>query len=393
MPSFKHHTHCRVCGTVLPEPYLDLGEQPFANALRNCKDDAETKAPLAITRCTTCDLSQLTVVVEPEVLYKGYRFRSGASQKWVDHCEKLADSMDLLPLRGVLDIGANDGTMLGALRNHGWDRLVGVDSEPCGLDVVRGYWGREFAATMDQHFGLITAQNVFGHVDDPIDFLLGCKKVLAPDGRVAIEVPTIDELVKRCAFDTIYHEHLSYWNDMAMGIAASLAGLTVVEMERFPDLHGGTTRYWLEHDTASPAERNGKLESMVPPEIDYDHFPKRVFSRLRLVSRILRASTRSRKTIYAFGASAKGAVFLNALKNEGHTLFPTVVIDDVPEKQGLFMPGVSVPVVPCPKSLAGVDLLWILSWNNAAEIKERARSLGFRGAFLTTSPTVQLDYA
>lgn len=404
----KTHSRCRVCNTPLPAPYLDLGEQPLANAL--CPASAEPptpnssefnalyredKYPLAVTRCHKCDLSQLTVVVDPAVLYAGYRFRSGVSETWLRHCEDLAASFKRPGT--VLDIAANDGTLLRAFAHRGWE-VEGVD--PCPLTtefpMYAEQWSEGLAATIVHRktFDLIIAQNVLGHVDDVLGFLRGIKMVLAPEGRAIIEVPHVGELLRNCAFDTIYHEHLSYWSLGPLQRAAWRAGLRVVDVERLTT-HGGSRRYWLAHSETPmkhsvPEERLDEYRQHLHEAGPYERFAAAVEQQLEdIQGEVLWRDGAPGHRLVGWGASAKAAVMLNALAH-CDTWLPKSVIDDCPEKQGLLMPGVHIPIIAPPDDLSDVDVLWVLSWNNFAAIKAKAENRGFKGKYLLTHPTPRL---
>jgi SAM-dependent methyltransferase len=407
----REHTNCRVCGQILDPPFLDLGMQPLANALRRPDDDsAEFMAPLEVARCMHCGLAQLTVVVAPELLYTGYRFRSGVSEGWRAHCRDLAWRAGDGHGKRALDIGANDGAMIQALIDAGWTSVSGVDPAPSpdSTRIAAGYWSERYAEglTAIGLYDLVTAQNVFGHVDDPMDFLRGVKLVLADEGRCAIEVPHFGDLIAHTAFDTIYHEHLSYWSLRPMMRAVHSAGLQIVQVDRLASMHGGSRRYWLMHGGHA-------MESSVYHEIDVEYrqhlyadrpleeFAERVRCTMDNVELMLdteygTAGWRAPAApipCMGWGASAKGAVALNAAAARGYDMhvFMTAVIDETEAKQGLEMPGVRVPIIAPPEDLSDVDLIWILVWNWAEQVKTKARARGFRGKFLVTAPMVRIE--
>lgn len=409
---------CRVCGEPLGVPYLDLGNQPLANALVSPDTSDEEQAfPLQVALCRTCGLSQLTVVVDPAVLYTHYRFASGTSGAWRYHCDQLAakaspgyfDPTHEFPDgKFVVDIAANDGTQLAFFKKYGW-RVLGV--EPSDVPVFR--WGtygheREVDVPMLRRFfdiqtahkirtehgpaDLVVAQNVLGHVDDPTAFLRGVAHMLSETGRAVIEVPHVRDLIQSCAFDTIYHEHLSYWSTAALVRCARHAGLILESVDALPDIHGGSRRYWLRRD-----DKDGVAAGKGVYSIPVDPHPYRVFAndverRIQQVKRTLGELAGQDVVMGAFGASAKGAVMLNALKSRGNTVWPCAIIDETPEKQGLLSPGTRIPIVSLEES--GViewDVCWVLSWNWLAPIKDKLREHGFRGSFLVTAPHVTVS--
>lgn len=398
----RNHGKCRVCDTKLGKPYLDLGVQPLANQLVGpiLRPDeplvldsrpALLSAPLAVTLCKKCGLSQLTVVVDPQVLYNGYRFRSGTSAKWVAHCEQLAFAASLQRVGRMLDIAANDGTCMKAFAAKGWD-VHGVDPEPCAENITKGLWP---FVNVPGPFDLIVAQNVLGHVDRVIPFLQGCESALAAGGRLCIEVPHIRDLLRSGTFDTIYHEHLSYWNARSLRHAARAAGLTVAHTVNLPEIHGGSRRYWLTRDYGQRAKYQPADGDVL--DLPYGEFAAAVDLKLELTRLELERIQSEGKRLWAYGASAKGAVMLNALKAKGNTVWPEYILDDEPAKQGMYSPGLHLPIVAPPavdwdvnarSSWDACDVLWLLSWNNADGLKAKARAAGFTGQFLVTHPTL-----
>jgi novobiocin biosynthesis protein NovU/D-mycarose 3-C-methyltransferase len=411
-PWYHVRETCRVCGTALPAPYLDLGEQPLANALRTFYDKTEEKhAPLEVVKCTQCHLSQLTVVVEPEILFhKDYPFASGTSGAWRQHTNVFAKSLgwkgDRTPGPFAIDVAANDGTQLHNLRCEGW-RVLGVDPaeipplsvgllgnrRPTDVPILHRFWGQAVADEIKASHGtadLIVAQNVLGHVDDPVGFLTACASVLYEHGRIVIEVPHVGELLEQVAFDTVYHEHLSYWSLAPLEQAAMDAGLVVVDVEHL-DVHGGSRRYYLAkwpHPISTRVLEERELDAALQTDAPYREFQFRTLERLALTKELLESV--AGKRMWAFGASAKGAVMLNALPLVGNQVWPTRIMDDTPEKQGKRIPGLGIQVLPTPDNLALIDILWLLSWNWTDALMCRARSLGFRGQFLVTHPEPRL---
>lgn len=415
LPWYVVRETCRVCDTPLPAPYLDLGEQPLANALRDFYEKTpERHAPLRVVKCPTCHLSQLDVVVDPTILFhRDYPFASGVSGAWRLHTAKLADSLAWpegaqAATRGfVIDVAGNDGCQLNMFRCHGW-RVLGVDPAvvplmkvgTVGQDVVpdipfvQAFWSEDVARGIVADHGradLIIGQNVLGHVDDPIGFLKACELALAPNGRVILEVPHVGAMLEQVAFDTVYHEHLSYWSLLALERAAQEAGLVVVDVEQFPDLHGGSRRYWLAkwpHPISSRVIGERLEEEDLATEAPYREFHMLTLERLSLVKAMLEDI--AGKRMWAFGASAKGAVMLNALTLVENQVWPTRIMDDTPEKQGKRIPGLGIQVLKTPDNLALIDVLWLLSWNWTDALIRRARSLGFRGQFFVSHPTPKL---
>ncbi len=378
---------CRACGADNLEPYLDLGAQPLANAYRDPNDKSpETSYPLEVLLCPVCGLSQLSIVVPPEILYKDYAYASGASEGWKRHCQELAQ--DVLQGREgaqfIIDIGSNDGTLLDAFHGH---RTLGVDPTSAPPDLA-AYWTASLGAQFQAD--IVTATNVFGHVADPLDFLKGVQAALKPDGLCIIECPHIIPLLERTAFDTIYHEHVSYWALGPLELIATAAGLTVTDVVA-QEVHGGTMRYYLRHRGSESRPRvrwllKAEREFGLTHIAAYEDFARRVQQVRARLAQLLNLT--AGKTLWAYGASAKGNTLLNSLRKR--VKLPAAIVDDTPLKQGKLTPGTRIPIVP-PQDLSAIDVVLLLAWNWASEIRQRARAAGFRGRFLCPIPTPILE--
>lgn len=390
------HSACRVCGTPAVPPFLDFGLQPLANALRTKAqlNEPEFLAPLAVWNCATCGLSQLTHTVSPTRLYTDYLFRSETSPSWRQHCQKLArEAIKRSTTQNtvVLDIASNDGTLLKEFARYGCT-VIGVDpAENVRADIptLTGFWDDAMTERVRHKHGgvdIVTATNVLGHVDDVLGFLLNIRTVLRREGLAIIEVPSVMSLVQNNEFPTIYHEHLSYWSAHALIQAATRAGLYVARVE-LQAIHCGSLRMYLKKQSTlwgTATDRVLQEEARWLTEKPYQRFRKTVTQTLRSLSSVLTET----KILWGYGASAKGTMLLNLLSPE--TPLPIAVIDDAPAKQGLYLPGVHLPVVG-PTDLSTVDTLMLLSWNNADDLKVRAEQLGFAGTFLIPIPEPQLE--
>jgi predicted TPR repeat methyltransferase len=397
-PDARTVDHCRICGGTALEPYLDLGEMPLANDLRAPDEtEPEDRFPLAVLFCADCALSQLSVVVSAERMFRHYLYRSSISETFKRHCASLAEEAvreaSLADGALVADIGSNDGPLLGAFLERGY-RTVGIDparnlaeiARAGGIEVLSEFWGREAAGTLVERWGkpqLMTATNVFAHVDDLDDFMGGVAHALADDGRFMLEVPYLSDLVEKNEFDTVYHEHMSYFLLRPLLRIAEKHGLTAAYVRRIP-VHGGGLRVYLARG-AKPDVYPDSVRAVLDFERDaglYDPKPYKRFAReIDSIRRDVR-STLSRlrkegKTIAAYGASAKGAVLLNSVSADSSIV--SFIVDDTPEKQGRFGPGTGIPIVSAERLTdEQPDYLMILAWNFIDEILERTAD--FRAA-------------
>lgn len=381
---------------------------PLANALRN-PDDAspEAKYPLRVLFCRDCALSQLSVVVPPAEMFRWYPYRSSISKTFRRHCVRLVEEVkertSLPTTARVIDIGSNDGTLLAAFRERGF-RVLGVDpaenlahhARAAGVETHVAYWGLETAREVVVRWGraeCITATNVLAHVDDLGDFFAGIGEALAESGHFVVEVPYLADLVEKSEFDTIYHEHVSYFLLRPLLSIAARHGLRADYVRRIP-VHGGGLRAYFAHDDGEakvPDTVRATLafeeEAGLYEEAPYHRFAREVASIQNDLRRALERLRAERRRVAAYGASAKGATLLNSI--EASPDLVEYIVDDTPEKQGLLQPGTGIPVVPRSSfDETPPDYLLILAWNFVDEILEKTR--GFGGRYIVPVPTLRV---
>lgn len=378
--SFVTRTTCRVCGGMDLHTVLDLGSQPLANGFRKPEQfgSHEPTYPLCLVRCGDCELLQLTVVVDPKVMYgPHYPYRSGYSQGWALHCHDLA--REIGKGKRVLEIGCLDGVMLRHCRDNGCD-VLGVDpSGPVNdLAVVKEFWHKGITLGSYPPFDIIVAQNVFGHVDDAKGFLDGVIQNLAPDGVAIIECPWMVDLIDGVRWDTIYHEHLSYWGVRPLMRLVGQVGLEVVKVRSFPELHGGTMRYYLRHQRTIRRVYPDVIATWQDEEMgdsDWKRFLSKTYEQIGYWDDQFQHIGAQR--IAAYGASAKLNVFLNALPERPPL---TGVLDDNPAKMNLITPGWGFQVLaPLRDRLEQTDVLLVGASNWIKDIETKARANGFKG--------------
>ena len=349
---------CLACDSGDLEPSLDLGRQPLANEFLDKIDDPQTSYPLAVNLCRNCHHLQLTHFIYPDLMFKNYLYVSGTSETYRRY---LADfAQDVFKGGKVLDVGCNDGTQLDAFKDLGADTW-GVDpaenlwpvSTQKGHMVHLGYFDDSYEpGTL---FNIINAQNVFAHNRDPLNFLQNTKRLLAPSGRVYIQTSQAD-MVQNGEFDTIYHEHINFFNPWSMKQLVDRAGLVLLEVRKTP-IHGTSFMFVLGLDGVPAYVRRDEKETYV------------VWARKcrALVERVRRAT--AGKKVVAYGAAAKGNTFLNFAR-----IKPDAIVDDNPLKQGKFSPGQRSPVVSKEylKALGSEPVTFLpLAWNLFDEIKKQ----------------------
>lgn len=392
---------CRLCGGGDLRLQVDLGEHPLANAyIGTDREDSrrELTFPLRLVACRDCGHAQLDVTVDPNVLFSDYAYVSGTSQTLKAHFAELADSAIHLwrnqthtPRQEwprVLDLAANDGTLVKAFKAAGRCTPIGMDPAKNivdrvrrqGVPVIHGYWPADIGKLNGLKADIITACNVLAHVDDPVSFVRAALDSLNPGGVLVLEFPyALDTLVHN-EWDQIYHEHLSYFLVRPLLTALNKIAGSVVDCKRTP-IHGGSLRLYVQRlfpDRAYHCMTVGSElisreweSSLTDPDDWGDHFREKV----REVGQGLRRETEMARDkgykVVGYGASAKGNTVLNS--------FPDIqldyIADDSEYKWGLLTPGRHVPIVP-PEQLSGdKDKLAVvlLAWNFGKEITARIR--------------------
>lgn len=390
----KRNATCRICDTQLPEPYLDLGITPLANSylLEHSEIQHEERYELAVTLCPTCMLSQLTVVVPPGLMFKHYLYVSSTTQTFRSHCSELAENV-LKEVRVgtnpvALDIGSNDGCLLSKFRELGAE-VVGVDpaenlsaeANAKGIKTINSYWGDDAAAQVARIVGnpdVITATNVFAHVDCIHDFLRCVTNTLQDTGLFVFEVPYFVDLVQKCEFDTIYHEHLSYFLLKPIQRAVSDHGLRVIDVQHHP-IHGGTIRVFVAKVGSGYSVRSSVGEMLAAEEemgfydrAVYESFANTVAENKSKMLALVKRLAAEGKRIAGYGAAAKGNTLLNYYGLDCKNI--KFICDDNQKKHGYLTPGSHIPIVgPSSLSTSTCEYLLLLAWNFSDEIKRRTK--------------------
>ena len=355
---------CRVCGGRDLVEFLDLGRMPLVNRYLTASTEPEEELlfPLRILFCRSCALSQLSVVVDPRVLYSHYDYHSSVSTTFQRHCESMANSLcrdlDLSENDLVVEIASNDGCLLSKFQTLGC-RVLGVEptenlaqlAASAGLPVVNQFWSQAVADRIRRDRGpakLIIATNVLAHVDDLYGFIRAAASLLDRDGAFVFEVPYMVNFMNRAEFDTAYHEHLSYFLLRPLKLALETSGLTLADTREF-EIHGGSIRVIaMPAGMGQSSENVGRLlkweeELGLYEEATYLRFASHVELLKEELSTFLRALKARGKVLAAYGASAKGNVLLNYCGLGRDVL--EYVADDTLAKQGKLYPGNRLPIV------------------------------------------------
>ena len=406
---YHRRTSCRACGASDLKRVLALGSQPLANALLRDPGDfaSEHFFPLDLVFCRGCSLVQVLDVVDREMLFGHYLYVTGTSETIAEHNERYADAvvhrLDLRPEDLVVEIASNDGSLLARFRSRGV-RVLGIEPAQNIADVARSRGIETICRFFDHRAGAdvarsheqaraIIANNVLAHVDDPVGFLAGCSDLLTEDGLIFIECPYAIDMLQGGEYDTIYHEHLSYFSVTSLAPIARRAGLAVASVDRVP-VHGGSIRVAFRKagnhgqqvlDMMAMEQREG-LTSLERWEL-FGRSAERNRSDLLALLHDLRAQGR---TIAGYGAPAKGNTLLNYC-GIGVDVLPWTV-DRNPLKIGLLTPGMHIPVLPVDAVMQRrPDYLLVLPWNFSEEIMRQLHLFAADGGrFILPIPTPRI---
>jgi len=402
---------CLLCGADSVELFLDLGEMALANNFltREALSLPEPKAPLRVGFCHGCTHIQLMDRVPPPAMFDTYLYVSSMSDTLKSHFRELATTLvnrlGLTPRDLVVDIGSNDGTLLGYFNASGVQTL-GVDpaanlaplAAANGVKTLTAFFGAATAETIARAHGpatLITATNTFPHIQVLSDFLEGVNTLLAPEGTLVIEAHYLPDLLKEGAFDTVYHEHVSYWSLGPMIELFEKHGLEVVDAQRLPIHHGQLRVFAQRRGMGSVSERVMRLvdaerRAGLRSYRTFEEFAGRVSEIERSLRAGFEAFGREGKRVAGYGAPAKGNTLLGFLNFGPDELI--YIADRSPLKQGLFAPGVHIPIVSTDRILQDQpDYLLILAWNFAEEIMCQQAEYHRRGGkFILPLPQVTI---
>ncbi len=406
-----HHkrTTCRACGRADLELFLPLGDVALANSFLRSPEQfaAERRFPLEVYFCRTCTMVQLADVIDPEVLFSNYLYVTGTSDTIAAHNVGYAKAVVELTGAGkgelVVEVASNDGSLLRRFQEHGV-RTLGVEpatniaagANAAAVPTVNRFFDSRCARELRAEHGparAVIGNNVLAHVDDPVDLLRGFKELLDERGLAIVEVPELAEFVERLEYDTVYHEHLSYFSVTSLMRVCEEAGLRIVRIDRVP-VHGGSVRMYAapvervgEHAEAVRALSRAEQESGMASPARLRRFADDVRESRRALLELLDGLRAQGKTIGGYGAPAKGNTLLNYC-GIGVERLPWTV-DKSPLKVGLYTPGSHIPVLPASELLARQpDYCLILAWNFADEIRRQQAEYARRGGkFILPIPT------
>ncbi len=405
-------TTCRLCGSGDLELVIRLAPTPPANAFVAPADRGlpQRRFPLDVRFCTSCSHVQLGHVIDARTLFERYIYVSGTSPVFVDHFRRYAEDVlrrfEIPSDALVVDIGSNDGTLLRFFQAAG-RRVLGIDpaidiakeASASGVETIPAFMSQDLAQAIRRERGpaaVVTANNVFAHIDDLASVTDAIAEMLAPDGLFVFEVSYLVDVYEKILFDTIYHEHLDYHTVKPLARFFASHGLELIDADRV-DTHGGSLR-GVAQLAGGRWPRRASVDDLIAEEarVGIDRaatlraFGVRIEGLKRDLTKLLRTMRNSGERIAGFGAPAKATTLMHHFD-----LGPEVIefiVDDSPRKQGLFTPGLHVPVLPVSALYdRRPQNVLVLAWNFADSIREKhQRFINEGGRMIVPLPRIEL---
>jgi len=406
--------NCRFCHNSLKHVFADLGKSPLANSYLKHEDlnKKESFYPLRTFVCTRCFLVQLEEFENPRKIFTEYVYFSSFSKTWLNHVKQFSDEVisrfGLDKKSQVIEIASNDGYLL---KNFKEKSISVLGIEPAkniakianknGIPTLPKFFSYNFASELvkkRKSSDLLIVFNVLPHVPKLNDFVKGLKKILKKDGVLVIQFSAyLLDLINKKEFDTVYHEHFSYFSLLSLKKIVAKHNLTIFDAQK-EKIHGGSLRVFVTHSTNKNYRISKNVEKLILKEkkfrLDkistYTKFSKDIPKIKNGIWNFFITATKMNKNIVCYGAPAKGNTLLNYC-GIGHD-FIEYTVDISPHKQGLYLPGSNIPILsPSKIKKTKPDYVIILPWNLKEEIMEQMSFITtWGGKFVTFIPKVRI---
>ncbi len=412
-PSKVGGCSCRFCGAVLRHTFVDLGMSPLCESFVGADQLGQMEAfyPLYVYVCDQCFLVQLQEFVSPGEIFTEYAYFSSYSTSWVEHARRYSEMMisrfSLGARSKVMEIASNDGYLL---QHFVAQKIPVLGIEPAanvakvaiekGVPSTVRFFGRQSATEIAAEHGkpdVLLGNNVLAHVPDINDFVGGMRLLLGPRGVVTMEFPHLQQLMERNQFDTIYHEHFSYFSFFTVEKVFAAHELTLFDVDEL-NTHGGSLRIYARHAENDALPVSARVGALRQRELDegfmrletYVAFAEQVKETKRAILEFLIGAKRAGKTVVGYGAPGKGNTLLNycGIRQD----FLDYTVDRSPYKRGKFTPGTRIPIFD-PERIRRTrpDYLFILPWNLKDEITQQmAHVREWGGKFVVPIPELRV---
>jgi len=405
--------NCRFCNTRLKNQFVSLGASPLSNSFRTEEElhRMEPYYPLEVYVCDNCFLVQLDEFESPENIFNDYAYFSSYSDTWLKHAKDYVDKMtgliNLTTQSYVIEIASNDGYLLQYFVEKGIPvlgiepaRNVAEAAIQKGIPTETVFWDTKTAkrlASEGKYADLLLGNNVLAHVPNLNDFVEGLKVLLKQQGVITMEFPHLMRLMEETQFDTIYHEHFSYFSFVTVEKVFNAHGLNIFDVEELPT-HGGSLRIYACHKEDQTKHISRSVVDLRKKEIasgytninHYLSFNDKVKTVKRNILNFFIQAKENGKTIVGYGAPAKGNTLLNycGLRTD----FLDYTVDRNPYKQGRYLPGSHIPIQsPDMIKETKPDYLFILPWNIKEEIMDQMAFIKeWGGRFIIPIPKVEI---
>jgi len=405
---------CRFCNENLDITFADLGSSPLSNSFLKKSDliEKEEIFPLHVYVCTNCFLVQLEKFKNPDKIFRDYAYFSSYSETWINHAseyvDKVIDKFELDKNNFVIEIASNDGYLLQNFKNKNIPCLgiepalnVAKVAKEKGINTIVEFFGTKIAKKLSlkqQKADLLIGNNVLAHVPDINDFVKGMKILLNSNGIITVEFPHLMKLIQENQFDTIYHEHFSYFSLYTIMKIFEEHNLKIFDVEKL-ETHGGSLRVYATHKKNTTHIINNEVKKVLEEEIEfgikhistYTNFQNKIIKVKKQLLNFVGNAKKEKKKIVCYGAAAKGNTLLNYC-NIGLDHIDYVV-DRSFYKQGLYLPGTHIPIKnPDEIKRTKPDYVLILPWNLQEEISNQINFIKeWDGKFVIPIPEVKIQ--
>jgi SAM-dependent methyltransferase len=399
LSNYKKNYRCRLCEDSRLTKVIDLGKTPLANSFSSIIKKKELLVPLGVDLCESCFHLQLTHIANPKKMFENYLYVSGTSRVTRNHFKSYSENLKKIFKKNkkikILDIASNDGTFLKNFKSKKFDcygidpaKNLNKDISNKNIKIMTGFFSEKKSSEIKSNYGdydIITANNVFAHVDNLIDFSKGVKNILNKDGIFVFEVSYLIEVIKRNTFDTIYHEHMSFHSYYPLEFFFKKLDMRVYDY-KFTKVQGGSIRFYVCHKNGK-FKKNKNLDTLKLIELKnfkinksqtYKKMQGIIYKKKNRIKKMISQLISQKKTLIGYGAAAKTTTLLNYFGiTYKHFKF---IVDDNPLKQNKFTPGTKIPIKSSYNIYkANVDYIFLLSWNFSKSIIQKHKKFIKKG--------------